>query len=39
MEKYEMQKTMKSKNCHFVMKNQYCQKYCHYQKFSTKNLP
>jgi len=30
--KYELQKIMKSilpKNSHFVMKNQYCQKYCH----------
>jgi len=26
------------KNCHFVMKNQYCQKYCHFQKFLAKNL-
>ena len=37
--KYELEKTMKfilSQNCHFLMKYQYCQKYCHFQKFSAK---
>jgi len=34
MEKNMNYKTMRSifpKNCHFVMKNQYCQKHCHFQ--------
>ena len=40
--KYELQKTMKSilpQNCHFVMKNQHCRKYCHFQNFFAKKLP
>jgi len=35
-------KGMKSKlpkNFRFVMKNQYCQKNCHFQNFFVKNLP
>jgi len=40
MEKYELQKNCEiniARNfCHFVMKNQYCQKYCHFQNFLPK---
>ena len=32
-------KSILPQNCHFVMKNQHCRKYCHFQNFFAKKLP